>query len=722
MSQTDGKDDCMTNDFTIFWRNNERASALFYDLLERSERGAYDDDFLVQLAAYREAAPESERADIFAAQYLLHHGDAETATLCAERSYRARPVQHAVWSVLSPAYKALGRYADALVMQGHSAQLYNVPIAVEDYPSEAITEEALDRLSIMLSRPGFGAMATRASYDPEKGITTEGGVFAGEFLPILPHIAPPYYVGVYAEQGLQGDKAWQLNTLRNAFGVTYFGAGDFTFDVLRAQRAPGAAHIELDPGEEVVLPIIGTVLPAYGLRDPQRIRVRTDHIDELGWLNVATPNFFRLNESTDFTSEQDFLVGRPIPVGRKSSRPRLVLNILADAMPWQILRSCFAEQMPQTARFFAQGLIFDQHFSVAEYTYPSFATIETGMYPQHSQLFNNKITVTLPEEYVTLSERMRSAGYATANLMGIGDGIYSGATRGYDRFLISPYRQQNYEAVERVIRQLESMGDADNFILVHSSDVHPWPSPMFQYPTAAQARLPLAERMTETIETPPSPYLRPCPLNQEAFWLGVRELDRTLGMLFSYLEQNYAPDEYIVNLYSDHGVSIFSEHPYIVDPFLTGATWMMRGAGIPTGVVSNELTSPVDIYPTLGHLLGFPVDDYIDGVVPRAFGGTGREITFSNSLFPTKPYFLAVRSVTHTLCLETEEAVAMDGTVDIAKAKVAIYPRDHEREAGYEVDSEELRAFFYPRVREFLKRIASNGEVFPPPVGSSVGN
>ncbi len=62
MSQTDGKDDRMTNDFTIFWRNNERASALFYDLLERSERGTYDDDFLVQLAAYREAAPESERA------------------------------------------------------------------------------------------------------------------------------------------------------------------------------------------------------------------------------------------------------------------------------------------------------------------------------------------------------------------------------------------------------------------------------------------------------------------------------------------------------------------------------------------------------------------------------------------------------------------------------------------------------------------------------------
>ena len=127
------------------------------------------------------------------------------------------------------------------------------------------------------------------------------------------------------------------------------------------------------------------------------------------------------------------------------------------------------------------------------------------------------------------------------------------------------------------------------------------------------------------------------------------------------------------------------------------------------------MTSTVDIYPTLGHLLDFPVDDYIDGVLPRTFGGQGRDITFSNSLFPTKPYFLAARSAAHTFCLETEEPVEMDGTVDLAKAKHAIYPRDHEREDGYAVDSPELRAFFYPRVREFLKGIGNNGEVFPAP-------
>ena len=93
----------MQDDFTVFWRNNERAYDLFYDLLDRSERGAYDDNFLAQLAAYREAEGDAAHADIFAAQYLLASGDTEAVILCGERALRSRPIELRVWSVLSQA-------------------------------------------------------------------------------------------------------------------------------------------------------------------------------------------------------------------------------------------------------------------------------------------------------------------------------------------------------------------------------------------------------------------------------------------------------------------------------------------------------------------------------------------------------------------------------------------------------------------------------------------
>ncbi len=106
----------MTDNYEVFWQNDERARALFYDLLDRAQREEYDDDFLARLAAYREAGGDAAHADVFAAQYLLYEGDAETACICAERAYAQRGANGAVWDVLARAYKELGRYADALIM------------------------------------------------------------------------------------------------------------------------------------------------------------------------------------------------------------------------------------------------------------------------------------------------------------------------------------------------------------------------------------------------------------------------------------------------------------------------------------------------------------------------------------------------------------------------------------------------------------------------------
>ena len=195
----------------------------------------------------------------------------------------------------------------------------------------------------------------------------------------------------------------------------------------------------------------------------------------------------------------------------------------------------------------------------------------------------------------------------------------------------------------------------------------------------------------------------------------MHDTDRALGALFCYLERHYAPEDYLVCLCSDHGVPIFSEAHYIVDAQLTGAAWMMRGAGVPEGVVANELTSAVDIYPALAHLLDFPVDETVDGVLPQIFGGTGREIAYSNSLFPRKHYYLAARAQDHTLCLETLDPVSLSGTADLARVKTAIYPRAYEGIPGRAVDTPALRSFFYPRVREFLQGIGNNGEMFPLP-------
>ena len=698
----------MSDDFSTFWRNNEQASALFYDLLARAEQDACDDDFLMQLAAYREAGGDAAHADIFAAQYLLANGEAESAVICAERAFRLRSVEPAVWTVLRRAYTVTARYADALVMQAYTAKLLNRPLTLPaDIPRSVLTPEVLDRLSVAMGKPSYAPMAlSRMSWEAEKGLCSAEGVFAGEFIPTPDVHRPPYYVATYTEQEQQGNKAWLLQTIQSAEGFSFNVGGEFVYDIMRVSRAPGRAEIHC-VGE--------SVLPVIGAMPLQKLHIKTERMEQDTPLNPATPNFFRLTEDTSLSSDHDFLVGTPISIGHSPTRRPLVLNILADALPWATLREHFAEWMPNTARFFAQGTIFDQHFSVSEYTYPSLPTIETGMYPHRSQIFNDKFAIPLAANIIPLSERLHDLGYATANLMGDGIGIYNGATRGHDRLLAAGYRLLAYEGVERTIRHLEGLGDSDQFIFLHTADLHPWPYPLFQITSSVQARLPLTERLSGAEGSTPSPYLQATPLSAAACIQGIRDLDRALGTLFSYLEQHYTPDEYLVSIYSDHGVPVFSEHHYIVSPEMTHAAWMMRGAGVLAGITVSEMTSTVDIYPTLAHVLHFPVGEHVDGVLPQIFGGSGRETAFSNSLYPGRTYCLRARTREHTFHLESADAVLPNGTVDLARAVTAFYPRSEEGLAGREIDDPALRAFFYPRVRDFLTGIASNGEVFPPP-------
>jgi len=120
----------MQDDFTTFWNNNARARALFDDLLARCERSAYDNDYLAVLDDYEKESPDHPHLYIFAARYMLAHGDAVAAAGYGERAFLLRPSNHAVWDVLARAYTALGRYDDALVMQGYAENLYRVPISL----------------------------------------------------------------------------------------------------------------------------------------------------------------------------------------------------------------------------------------------------------------------------------------------------------------------------------------------------------------------------------------------------------------------------------------------------------------------------------------------------------------------------------------------------------------------------------------------------------------
>ena len=705
----------MNEDNRVFWHNNEQASALFYDLLARSEQDAYDDNFLMQLAAYREAAPTSERADIFAAKYLLHHGDAENAAVCAERAYRKRPVNREIWLLLAESYARLDRPVDALTMYGYAYGLYLSP----EIPMELLMrggKDGLDRLSIAAGIGTGAPMTQNRAFlaGADHVLEFQLDAFVGEYLPLTPpEGSARYWVAAYVDNAFLSDQSQLIEKMRHTDVFVDRMQRDYPFCLQRAQEVRGRVTIEVPEGAEVILPIAGTE-PLQELTIASKSQPPAS-----AYLGKWAFSQFRLTETTEITSASDavYAVGTPIRLGHSPARRKLVLNILIDGLAWNIARTHFPDAMPNIAHFFARGTIFDQHFSTSECTYPSLPVIETGRYPIHTQVFNERNSHELPLDMMTLSECMTDLGYYAAAPMGAADPIYSGTLRGYDQLNTTGWKLLSAEAVDRTIMQLEAFDETDQFLHLHVADVHPWNAKGFKFHPAVETHLPLSERLFDTDEHIASVRLPKLKIYQEQFWQSLRRVDGNLAQLLTYIEEHYAEEEYLVSVYSDHGNSIFSAPVNgvmdVIAENSTRALWMMRGAGVPEGRIVDELTSSADLYPTLGALCGFPAAEDIDGNLPAVFGGKERDAVYSMSMFSGQTYKLAVRTHDFALRLETQEKVDEDGTVNFADARVGIYPRTHELEEDCAVDSAELRAFFYPRARSIARAIANNGEFWP---------
>ena len=308
-------------------------------------------------------------------------------------------------------------------------------------------------------------------------------------------------------------------------------------------------------------------------------------------------------------------------------------------------------------------------------------------------------------------QQMKALGYYCVNIMGSGDGIYNGSTRGYDRLIDNSYATHAYVGVERTIQQLEAFHDCDQFLFLHVMDVHPWKANLVDVPLATQTGLSLKERLDGMAFEGASVYIGKTALHESSVQEGIRNTDRSLGVLFDYLQEHYAEDEYIVNLYSDHGVSVYDSEPYLMSEHHLGAALMVRGAGIPAcGIVDDELTSVLDIYPILAHEAGFDVPDFCDGTLPAALGGEGHDYVISQSLFPGQTYKLCIRTAAHEFLLESIEPVDEDGTTDLSSADMGIVTRTGAREP---VVDNQVWCDFLAVARAHTRQIHNDGHHWP---------
>lgn len=641
---------------------------IFRYLIGKIRAGVYDDDYLEKMVDYQALDSTSENYSLFFAHYALHYKNYELTIEEAWKAYRIRRLSYTAWRLLRDAYGALGNWRAYAFFGALCGKTEGASI---DIPSDALDADVLDMLSRGSGLSTYPPLEREMYVVGGQGIEKRVGVRVGEFLPRYPWEEPTEYqswAGVFLEQEPYAGKAeliednrWNVRFLANALPGC-------AIDIMEAKAVE---EIELRPQEGDAY-----ILPVAGLDTGAAVTFR----GAWGKGNVTVgkwaTNFFRIEDRTQISAQQPFIVGKPIPLGHSPTRKKAIIRIMMDALSWARVKADGGALMPHTMAFFSKGVIFDACYTAAEHTLPSVPNIETGLYTHRHQIIDDTRACAILPDTCTIAEQMQQLGYHTVMVLGSSLGWYMRTERGYDRVIAHPGAAPICVGADRIIEQLDAFSECDQYITVQAMDTHLWAADSHRLPLSAETKATIADRVKACVGDVKSPHLPKSPYYIHGNETAIRRTDRVLKQLYDYIEEHFQEDEYIIELYSDHGVSIYDEVPWITSEHMVNGTMMFRGAGVPALGRVDELVSSVDAYAIFAKLAGYAVPEGIDSRLPAAFGGQAREVVYSLSCLPGHLLRCSVRDREYEYRFESKDFVDDEATVSLRSGKRMLYRRD----------------------------------------------
>lgn len=217
---------------------------------------------------------------------------------------------------------------------------------------------------------------------------------------------------------------------------------------------------------------------------------------------------------------------------------------------------------------------------------------------------------------------------------------------------------------------------------------------------ALQANMDYRTSLTKTKTQEKSVRMRHSEILVKRYQTGLRQIDRRFKSLFDYILANYEEDEFLVCLYSDHGMAPLDQEDYLLKSMRTNSVLMLRGGGVPAGV-SEEYINHIDYFPILTKLAGLDADlSQHDCVLPRTFGGPGRDYVYTESIYQGQTYKAAVRTDEFECRFETNANTDIDGLIDLSQGYTQ---KIFSIKTGKEIRDAELAEDFEAIVLDHIK-------------------
>jgi len=307
-------------------------------------------------------------------------------------------------------------------------------------------------------------------------------------------------------------------------------------------------------------------------------------------------------------------------------KPNIVLVVM-DTLRRDRLETYGYERptSPNLERLAQRGVTFDAAYSTSSWTWPSTASILTGLHPEEHGVVG-ATSCYLADELETLAESLQQQGFTTAAWSGnpliVPDKNFDQGFEFYEHAKAVTRKSRVF--MPAALEWLESMAGTRFFMYLHLTDPHaplaPRPEgrdllasgvPAEFSPKAIDGYVqPLRDgcgfSATGAIETercvPPDAQQAISALYDACVWTG----DHWLGRLVSALERLELDDETLIVFTSDHGEELFDHglvtHGHGLHEELVAVPMVFAGPGIPMGERVEQVVSNRHLGPTLARI------------------------------------------------------------------------------------------------------------------------
>jgi|GEM_PF-532537 len=322
---------------------------------------------------------------------------------------------------------------------------------------------------------------------------------------------------------------------------------------------------------------------------------------------------------------------REAPRQRASvERPNLLFvtidTLRADRM------SCYGYDKPTTPHLdelARRGLRFDRAFATSSWTWPSTASLLTGLLPYEHGVLSNA-ACNLNHAYETLAEVLQARGYSTA---AISCNPLIDETRqfdqGFERFDAGAQMRMTDEVIRDVRRELRQLADVRFFLYLHLVDPHtphrPLPSELerlggeapddFPHKVVAGVEVDGMDHYWSRLMEPeawddygvvhPERVVPPAHMRwiSDRYDASVGTADHYLGEVFDLLEELGLAETTVIAVTSDHGEELFDHglllHGHAIWREVVHVPLILAGPGLPEGERVHLEVSNRHLAPTL---------------------------------------------------------------------------------------------------------------------------